>query len=124
MYINKELLAFDFIEDYKDLNKYVKAYFQKQPGPKYLFIDEVQEINSWEKAVGSFFAEENYDIYITGSNSNLLSSEISTLLSGRYVEIKVFTLSFKEFLAFRANKGELQQEFMLYLKFGGGSHYP
>jgi len=120
LYINKELLDFDFIDDYTDLYKFVKEYFKESKTAGYLFIDEIQEIKNWEKAVSSFFAEEKYDIYITGSNSNLLSSEITTLISGRYVEINIYSLSFKEFLKFRkkteANKYE---EFTLYLKFGG-----
>lgn len=120
LYINKELLDFDFIDDYTDLHKFVKEYFKESETAGYLFIDEIQEIKKWEKAVSSFFAEEKYDIYITGSNSNLLSSEITTLISGRYVEINIYSLSFKEFLKFRkkteANKYE---EFTLYLKYGG-----
>ena len=120
LYINKELLHFDFIDDYKDLYKYIKAYFEQNKQIKYLFIDEIQEIKKWEKAISSFFAEEDYDIYITGSNSNLLSSEITTLISGRYVEIKIYSLSFKEFLDFReVPKLDINKEFILYLKFGG-----
>jgi len=120
LYINKELLDFDFIDDYADLYKFVKEYFKENKTDRYLFIDEIQEIKKWEKAISSFFAEEKYDIYITGSNSNLLSSEITTLISGRYVEINIYSLSFKEFLKFR-NKTEADkyEEFTLYLKFGG-----
>ena len=118
LYINKELLEFDFIKDYKDLHEYVSGFFKGKKG--YLFIDEVQEIAQWEKAVGSFFAEQRYDIYITGSNSGLLSSELSTLLSGRYIEIKIFTLGFDEFLLFRGKKArDKTGEFNNYLKFGG-----
>ena len=120
LYINKELLEFDFIDDYKDLYKFVKNSFKESENVKYLFIDEIQEIKKWEKAVSSFFAEEKYDLYITGSNSNLLSSELTTLISGRYVEISIYTLSFKEFLKFRGKKKvNKYEEFMLYLKFGG-----
>ena len=120
VYINKELLEFDFIKDYKDLYKYIKEYFNGVEGSKYIFIDEVQEVNNWEKAIMSFFAEEEYDIYITGSNSNLLSSELTTLLSGRYIEIDVYTLGFNEFLDFRnTNVPNLDKEFMKYLKYGG-----
>jgi predicted AAA+ superfamily ATPase len=72
------------------------------------------------KAISSFFAQEGYDIYISGSNSNLLSSEISTLISGRYIEINIYTLSFREFLKFRkASWDNLLDEFNLYLRFGG-----
>ena len=101
LYINKELLEFDFIRNYKDLYQYVNDYFDKVENKKYLFVDEIQEIEEWEKAISSFLAEEQYDIYISGSNSTLLSSELSTLISGRYVEINIYTLGFKEFLEFR-----------------------
>ncbi len=120
LYINKELLEFDFIDDYTDLYKFVKEYFKESKTAGYLFIDEIQEIKNWEKAVSSFFAEEKYDIYITGSNSNLLSSEITTLISGRYVELSIYSLSFKEYLKFRKKtESNKYEEFTLYLKFGG-----
>jgi hypothetical protein len=120
LYINKESLDFDFIQTYSDLNRYVKKTYSKTRGGKYLFIDEIQEIKNWEKAVASFFTESGIDIYITGSNAHLLSSELATLLSGRYVEIPVYTLSFKEFLTFRGEKaGAVDKEFLNYLQFGG-----
>ena len=120
LYINKELLDFDFITHYRDLNTYVKEYFKNCSKDKFLFIDEIQDIENWEKAISSFFAEQEYDIYITGSNSNLLSSELSTLLSGRYVEINIYSLNFKEFLKFRNKESsDTLTEFQNYLKFGG-----
>ena len=120
LYINKELLEFDFIGNYQDLYQYIKNHFDKNKDKKYLFVDEIQEIDEWEKAISSFFAEDEYDIYISGSNSTLLSSEISTLISGRSVEINIYTLSFKEFLEFRkTDNPNLQEEFKLYLRFGG-----
>ncbi|NOX84641.1 MAG: ATP-binding protein [Chlorobi bacterium] len=120
LYINKELLKFDFIEDYKDLYSFIEEHFKGNNNFKYLIIDEIQEITEWEKAISSFFAEGEYDIYLTGSNSHLLSSELSTLISGRYVEINIYTLSFKEFLKFRkTGKPNLSDEFKLYLRFGG-----
>jgi len=120
LYINKELLKYDFIQNYKDLYSYVSDYFNKTKGDFYLFVDEIQKIEHWEKAISSFFAEENYDIYITGSNSDLLSSEISTLLSGRYIEINIYSLSFNEFLSFRqTTNSSINQEFKYYLQFGG-----
>jgi predicted AAA+ superfamily ATPase len=78
-------------------------------------------IQSWERAVNSFLVDANVDIYITGSNAYLLSSELSTLLSGRYVEIKMQPLSFKEYLDFidSSNQDDLQEKFNQYLKFGG-----
>ncbi|MCD4793876.1 MAG: ATP-binding protein [Bacteroidales bacterium] len=120
LYINKELIKYDFIRDYKDLHEFVSEYFKKNKTVAYLFVDEIQEIEKWEKAISSFFAEEKYDIFITGSNSNLLSSEISTLISGRYVEINIYSLSFNEFLNFRKiPEPNINTEFKLYLQFGG-----
>jgi predicted AAA+ superfamily ATPase len=120
LYVNMELMEFDFINNYKDLYKYVSEYFGDLSEGKYIFIDEIQEIKEWERAVGSLFAEENYDIYITGSNSNLLSSELSTLISGRYMEFNIYSLSFPEFLDFRSDeKQDIVTEFKNYLKFGG-----
>ncbi len=119
LYISKESLEYDFINDYKALYSYVRQQFQNIHDLKYLFVDEIQEIRLWEKAVTSFFSEGDIDIYITGSNAHLLSSEIATLISGRYIEIPVFTLSFDEFLLFRGRNENLQDEFTAYLKFGG-----
>ncbi|KKP40200.1 MAG: hypothetical protein UR28_C0002G0058 [Candidatus Peregrinibacteria bacterium GW2011_GWF2_33_10] len=120
LYINKESLDFDFIKDYHDLNSFVKKEFVKVSGKKYLFIDEVQEIKFWEKAVISFFTEKNIDIYITGSNAHLLSSELATYISGRYVELQIFPLSFEEFLEFRSDKkNTIDDEFANFVKYGG-----
>ena len=120
LYINKELLEFDFIQNYNDLNNHVKEHFTNVDGVKYIFIDEIQEISSWEKAISSFFAENDFDIYITGSNAHLLSSEIATLIAGRYIEFSIFSLSFNEFLDFRkSDLGNTQTEFVEYMKYGG-----
>ncbi|MCF7859785.1 MAG: ATP-binding protein [Candidatus Cloacimonetes bacterium] len=120
LYINKELLEFEFIEDYSALHLYVKDKFSVNSEKKYLFIDEIQEIKDWEKAINSFLAEGIIDIYITGSNSRMFSSELATYLTGRYVLISMYPLSFKEFLIFRGEKASLiEDEFQLYLKFGG-----
>ena len=80
LYINKESLDFEFISDYRDLNQYVTKCFKGVKGKKYLFVDEIQEIAEWEKAITSLFSQGNIDIYATGSNAHLLSSEIATLL--------------------------------------------
>ena len=86
----------------------------------YLLLDEVQEVDGWEKAVNSLLEDSNTDIYVTGSNSKLMSSEISTYLTGRYVSIPVYTLSFKEYLDFKSgstlSRRELLEE---YIRFGG-----
>lgn len=127
IYISKELLEFDFIKNYSDLYKYIKSKLQKNKNQKYLLIDEVQDITGWEKAVNSLLAENAADIYLTGSNSRMMSSEFATLLTGRYVIISMFPLSFKEFLKFRETVkiGTTEDEFSLYLKYGGlpGIHY-
>jgi predicted AAA+ superfamily ATPase len=119
IYISMELMEFEFINDYKALYKHVKSVLPKNSKKKYLFVDEVQEIPGWEKAVNSIYAENLADIYITGSNSRLFSSEFATLLTGRYIEIPMFTLGFNEFLQFRGTGKEKEKEFELYLKYGG-----
>ncbi len=120
VYINKELLEYDFIKTYQDLHQYVGNKFSQVPGQKYLLIDEVQEILEWEKTIASMFAQEDTDIYITGSNAHLFSSELATLISGRYIEFPIYSLSFEEFLQFRAeSREEDSKEFLKYLKFGG-----
>lgn len=89
-------------------------------GRCYLFLDELQEIDGWEKAVNSLLESANVDIYVTGSNSKLMSSEISTYLSGRYVSIPVYTLSFKEYLQFKGKSdGDIRKDFDEYLQYGG-----
>ena len=119
IYISMELMEFEFINDYKALYKHVKSVLPKNSKKKYLFVDEIQEIPGWEKAVNSIYAENLADIYITGSNSRLFSSEFATLLTGRYIEIPMFTLGFNEFLQFRGTGKEKEKEFELYLKYGG-----
>lgn len=88
----------------------------------YLFLDEVQEVSNWEKAVNSFMVDFDVDIYVTGSNSRMMSSEISTYLTGRYVSFRVFTLSFSEYLDFRkeyTTSEDIYKEFKRYLTLGG-----
>ncbi|HIQ90153.1 MAG TPA: ATP-binding protein [Candidatus Coprosoma intestinipullorum] len=118
IYINFESAEFDDIKDYKDLYKYIKEKIKK--GRVYLLLDEIQNVKSWEKAINSFKVDFDIDIYITGSNAYLLSSELSTLLSGRYIEIKMYPLSFKEFLKFNNyDNTNLDDKFNEYLKYGG-----
>lgn len=88
----------------------------------YLFLDEVQEVQDWEKAVNSFMTDFDVDIYVTGSNSRMMSSEISTHLTGRYISFRIFPLSFAEYLSFRneyGGAGELYAEFHRYIRMGG-----
>ena len=86
----------------------------------YLLLDEVQEVDGWEKAVNSLLEDFNTDIYVTGSNSKLMSSEISTYLTGRYISIPVFTLSFAEYLEFKKDSGRTPKELLNeYIRMGG-----
>ena len=118
IHINFESGVYDDIKNYKDLYEYIKDRVKKQK--VYLLLDEVQNVESWEKAINSFKVDFNIDIYITGSNAYLLSSELSTLLSGRYIEIKMYPLSFKEYLIFNNyDKNNLEDKFNEYLKYGG-----
>lgn len=98
-YINFELMKYDNIRSYKQLyNLVVENIIPNQKN--YLFFDEIQQVEGWEKAINSLVLEYDTDIYVTGSNAYLLSSELATLISGRYVEIKVLPLSFKEYNEF------------------------
>jgi predicted AAA+ superfamily ATPase len=120
LYIDKEQLEFDFIQNYQDLNRYIEKNFSNIPDYKYLFVDEIQEIEQWEKTINSMLNKGETDIYITGSNARLFSSELATLLSGRYIEFPIYTLSFKEFLLFRGErKKDHSMEFRNYTRFGG-----
>lgn len=86
----------------------------------YILLDELQEIKGWEKVVNTLFEEYNTDIYVTGSNSKLMSSEISTYLTGRYVTIPVYTLSFKEYLIFKNDENKTNREQLNnYIRYGG-----
>lgn len=117
IYINKEDLKYDSIKDYKDLTEYAQS--QKSNNKKHaLFVDEVQDIEHFEKALRHLAATGDWDIYITGSNADLLSGELATYLSGRYIEIKIFPLSFNEFIQFHRLDNS-QQTFNKFMKFGG-----
>lgn len=122
--ISKEQIHFFNFEDidYEELLDYKKLYNRINENlvkskMNYVLLDEVQKVESFEKAVDSLYIKDNVDIYITGSNAYLLSSELSTLLSGRYVEINMLPLSFKEY--FELKGGEKDAAFSDYLKYGG-----
>ena len=118
IYINFESALYDDIKNYKDLYKCVTDKITNNK--VYLLLDEVQNVESWEKAINSFKVDCDVDIYITGSNAYLLSSELSTLLSGRYIEIKIYPLSFKEYLTFNNyDENNLEEKFNEYFKYGG-----
>lgn len=111
--INLEDLKYNFIDDYMSLYNYINDNLK--PNKKnYVFIDEVQKINEFQKAVDSLYIKKNVDLYITGSNASLLSSELATLLSGRYIEVKMLPLSFKEYKSFyeNLNNDELYQKYI------------
>ena len=120
LYIDKESVAFDDLRTYRDLDKAVQAALGKRGGSRFLFVDEVQEIEGWERAIASIAGQGNIDIAVTGSNAHLFSSELATRMSGRYVEFPIYALSFQEHLTFRgASRQDPQAEFLDYLRFGG-----
>ena len=103
-WIDMEDLAFDHLRTYKDLHAYIEGYFKKiatSSHKKYLFIDEIQEISEWERVVRHYAKQTDFEVFITGSNSNFLSSELATMLAGRYVSFHVYPLCYREFLEFR-----------------------
>lgn len=105
----------------KEMYKLIKEKLSKE-GRTYLFLDEVQEINGWEKVINSLATDFDVDLYITGSNSRMMSSEIDTYLTGRYISFRVFTLSFAEYLLFKKQYAELKDvhaELGNYIRLGG-----
>ena len=115
--INKEFEEFAFIRTHEDLTKYV-ADRLKEGRANYLFIDEVQDIKGFENTLRSFQAQDACDIFITGSNATMLSSELSTYLSGRYVEFRIHSLSYEEFMEVN-HQTHSTQTLRNYLTFGG-----
>ena len=117
IYINKEELTFDFIRNATDLNDYILSKSSKE-NKNYIFIDEIQDIQDFEKALRSLLLDENNDIYITGSNAKMLSGEMATYLSGRYIEFNVYSLSYPEFLSFHG-LNDSEESMMSYFQLGG-----
>ena len=118
IHINFESTIYDDIKDYKELYNYIKNKLSE--GKNYILLDEVQNVIKWQKAINSLNIDFDVDIYITGSNAYLLSSELATLLSGRYIEIKMYPLSFSEYLEFNNyDKNNIEDKFYEYLKHGG-----
>lgn len=139
---NFDSMQYEDIKTAKLLYEEIKSRLAPNGSKTYLFLDEIQEVQSWEKAVNSFMTDFNVDIYVTGSNSRMLSSEISTYLTGRYISFRVFPLSFAEFIEFRKHytmplitsdgkkmitsdghtlvvRPSQNEEFARYLRFGG-----
>ena len=105
---------------YLELNDFIKDKLSSTEGKLYILLDEIQKIDKWELAVNSLRLDSRTDMYITGSNAYMLSSQLSTYLSGRYVEIKMQPLTFKEFLEFYSNNDMSREaKFNAYLKYGG-----
>lgn len=120
--MNFESLQYGDITEYRAFYQFVKTKIESIQGKAYLMFDEIQDVEGWEKAVNSFLVDFDCDIYVTGSNAKLLSSELATYIAGRYVEIVVYPLSFAEYLDFtKVNGVELSrdQHFSNFLRFGG-----
>ena len=117
IYIDKEKWQYDAIQTYKDLNEYIEKHLANDKH-NYILIDEVQDIEEFERSVRSFRTEPNTDIIITGSNARMLSNELSTLIGGRYKEIYIQSLSYNEFLEFH-NLSDNDESLSLYIQYGG-----
>jgi hypothetical protein len=122
LYINKEFTDFDFISDYLSLDVTINVYKNeiKPTGKIYILIDEVQSINGWERLVNSYSQSytTEYEIFISGSNSKLLSGELATLLSGRYVEFLIFPFNYSEYIETKQIENS-KQSYLSYLQSGG-----
>ncbi|MEI7899126.1 MAG: ATP-binding protein [bacterium] len=120
VYVDKESYAFDAIRTYHDLAAHVKAACPKGKGVCHVFVDEIQEIEGWERIVADWSGRRDMDVVITGSNARMLSGELATLLAGRFVEVQVYPLSFTEFRAFNGlRKTETAEAFRAFLRYGG-----
>lgn len=117
IYLNLESAKYDFITNYLDLYNYINQRIDSKE-LHYVIIDEIQNISEFEKAVNSLVIDFNVDLYLIGSNANMLSSELATLLSGRYVEIRMLPLAFCEYI--RAHEDISKEDaFYKYMKYGG-----
>ena len=122
---DNEMLMMDFesskynsISDYADLNMYLEDKVPAK-GRFYLFLDEIQRVDGWERTVNALMVDTEADIYITGSNAHLLSTDLSTYLTGRYVEVKMLPLSFREYVELRGDGRDPHNVFTEYLEYGG-----
>ena len=123
IYYNFESLVNVDIDGYLKLYQIIKNKITDTE-KYYILLDEIQEVPEWEKAINSLLSDSNVDLYITGSNSNLLSSELSTYIAGRYVEFQISTLSFEEYLLFKETRRNskvenIYKEFEIYIRLGG-----
>lgn len=121
-FLNKEFSDFGFVKTYTDLDELVKLYKQqiKPNGRIYLFIDEIQSIKGWEHIINSYSQDyvDEYEVFISGSNSKMLSGELATLLSGRYVDFEILPLSYGEYLGI-THKEDIKQSYIEYMQTGG-----
>lgn len=119
IYVNFELIEFEELQDYKKLNVYIKEKIVDEK-KYYVFLDEIQKVEKFEDVVNSLRASiDNISIFITGSNSKLLSNELSTVLSGRYVLFNIYPLSYKEFIELTDKDGKSEETFWDFVKWGG-----
>jgi predicted AAA+ superfamily ATPase len=117
VYINKEDIAFDNIHNYKDLNEHIAAKSVRNK-MNYIFIDEIQSIDNFHITIKSLLLKRNYDVYITGSNSDMLSGDLANELGGRYIEFAIYSLSYTEFLQFHKLKND-DASMEKYFRYGG-----
>lgn len=123
IYMNFESFEWIDMKDSRALYAYIRSQMEDKD-TYYILLDEIQEVAEWEKAVNSFLVDFNSDVYVTGSNSKMLSSELATYLTGRYVSFHIMTLSFKEYLKFHdislgKQEASVKEEFIKYLRSGG-----
>ncbi|MDO5848635.1 MAG: ATP-binding protein [Methanobrevibacter sp.] len=122
LFINFDSSNFQNIFDNNDLNLFVSDYIMDKDQKYFLFFDEIQNVKDWQLSISSFLVDYNVDIYITGSNANLLSGELATLLTGRHIEFKIYPFSFKEIISYNKLNGinlDTNAVFNRYIKFGG-----
>lgn len=121
-FLNKEYLAFDFVTNYRDLEELFREYLRRRSpqGKIYMFIDEIQDIGGWEKFVNAYSQDYTLEceFFISGSNSRMLSTELSTLLTGRYIEFRIFPFSFEEYSACLGTPSG-RQSYIEYMQAGG-----
>ena len=117
IYVDKEKKCFDHIKTYQDLNAYIDTHYQSGK-MNYILVDEIQEILEFERTVRSYITEPDAEVVVTGSNANMLSKELSTIIGGRYKEIYVQSLNYKEFLQFH-NLHDSDDALSKYIQFGG-----
>lgn len=118
IYIDYTKLSFEHLKEYHALNEYVESHTKKS-GKNYLMIDEVQMCPNFEITVNSLHSSEEYDIYLTGSNAFMLSTDLATLFTGRHIEIPVFPFSFKEYRSYFSSMQDIQTSFDRYVVEGG-----